>query len=1326
MTASTGFSLLASPGGDGLPYELYRAFEDLFTPVLRTVFNTSFQAAQHQLQTDPGVPDSRLAPFKELLVGVLCLLPKPDQAQDEVAKHRPITLLNCDIKLVLIVMANRLQLPCDYLIDVCQSAYVLGRDISDNVRWHLGLTARLEELGLPGWLQCSDIKKAYDRTDRSFLARVKERMGFKIDGHILWGRILLNGSQARVRINGFLSGIFDVTSNIPQGSQLSCMDWVIAFQPLFSYLNSFARAGQLSSFPLPSGRLAPPVVAYADDVSTIILDHTQLATAVKPAFLTLASAGAAEQSVEKTEHLHLRGLLPPAMDPALQPDHRHQPTGYKLLTAESEARLRHLGVPLDKSVQTRLTAAFGNMDGKILGAGKRWQPILLTRFGRSHVANQCLLSKVVFQSQFHKPAKAQSLLIQRAVNQFVARSQRPEERTPNSSCLFPKAATCHLPTSCGGLGLLDIEAQVISLQAKPCWKLFDYTNHPWAELFSHELALVPRHRRTISGVSGAIGGVSGAGAAAAANSGAQDNGPHMPGLPPGPHWIVTCPDAGRANVKAIVTPSTQSSVEAFLSLGISRIISPSDMDFDSILLEATFHNFVIKRLVASAQDPSALYLGAVPHDQDQDQDQPDQDQDLPADQDRHDQVQDQAHRPLSQGLTPSDLTSPSSRNWLRLRDVRAAFLDRDHLSPLEIQDLRIIINALPEAWRVAVCCDPRDHSPPWRVVSPPGAALTILEGPDPMFIIQDPTNQAQAYPVVQAQDPTSAPSLRWLLIPASGQLIRYPTPNVQDPDYVPRPALVVSRPLPEHIWKRPDYNFVQDQEQLPARDRRVLLQPRLVGIWDEMQLDPRVWGLPASAFSSVQDQATDPVQDPDHRPFAQDPATHPVQDLDPDPVQAQDQNHQRRNTTVQDQDQASTSSTSISLLDMSVRLARLLVARRLAQSRNIPGFAIADSVLPRIWRSTSTAVNDTTVTTATPHLALRALGLEGLEEYWRRDVLDDGDLDTWPQADVDREPSWLDLASRTDNSARHARAATRQARNESDSAGRRDGVGGTVAVAGGGGTAAAAMAAAATAATTAAATTAGTEAAVNFVGVWPRLCDPTLPRPFRSTCWAILHGVIGVNAFIFHTLRQPNRPAPDPASRLCSHPACLASGAHENITHAFLDCPAAAPAIDWLLTAWQNLSGATSPPPRTAAVLLADDINAWPADTRPSDARTLDLWTRLRVNVIGAIWRVRCLRSETNLRDQSLARRAITIAVDSIVEAIQRDFQRTQGDLRDMENTGGNFCSSWWRGRDTKMAIGAFQKIWARPAYFCSVEGPADDRRLQLHLGQDQPIPFPA
>ena len=132
------------------------------------------------------------------------------------------------------------------------------------------------------------------------------------------------------------------------------MDWVITFQALFSYLNSLQHSGRIASFLLPSGRVAPAVAAYADDVSTVILDHTQLETVIKPAFLTLAAAGAAEQSVDKTEHLHLGGAVPPAMDATQHLT--HLPTGYKLLPSESEATLRHLGVPMASSLHQRLYA----------------------------------------------------------------------------------------------------------------------------------------------------------------------------------------------------------------------------------------------------------------------------------------------------------------------------------------------------------------------------------------------------------------------------------------------------------------------------------------------------------------------------------------------------------------------------------------------------------------------------------------------------------------------------------------------------------------------------------------------------------------------------------------------------------------------------------------------------------------------------------------------------------------------------------------------------------------------------------------------------------
>ena len=210
------------------------------------------------------------------------------------------------------------------------------------------------------------------------------------------------------------------------------------------------------------------------------------------------------------------------------------------------------------------------------------------------------------------------------------------------------------------------------------------------------------------------------------------------------------------------------------------------------------------------------------------------------------------------------------------------------------------------------------------------------------------------------------------------------------------------------------------------------------------------------------------------------------------------------------------------------------------------------------------------------------------------------------------------------------------------SAGGTTGDGGPVVAAGGGREATAPAGPSATTADSASA----------FRDVWTRLCDPTLPRHFRSTTWAILHGIIGVNAFIYHTQLQPGRPSPDPATRLCSNPTCLSQGVHEDISHAFLQCPAVAPAIDWLLQVWQRLSNSASTPPRTAAVLLADDVNAWPPDIRPQGG-ALALWTRLRVCVIGALWQVRCLRGEVTIRHESLAHRAISLAVDALTEAIK-------------------------------------------------------------------------
>jgi hypothetical protein len=225
----------------------------------------------------------------------------------------------------------------------------------------------------------------------------------------------------------------------------------------------------------------------------------------------------------------------------------------------------------------------------------------------------------------------------------------------------------------------------------------------------------------------------------------------------------------------------------------------------------------------------------------------------------------------------------------------------------------------------------------------------------------------------------------------------------------------------------------------------------------------------------------------------------------------------------------------------------------------------------------------------------------------------------------------------------------------------------------------------------------------------------------------VLHGSLGCKAFLNHVRRQahlhPHSPPPPPASLVCDAPGCSAAGVLETLSHACVDCPEVAPVIDWLVTTWASLAHEVVP--RCSRVLLADDIDAWPG--RPPDLGSQRLWTRLRVAVLGAIWHVRCSRAA--VPGMSFARRVVHLAVQHLLEAIRRDWSRTQGDVRLAD--AGAFCVDWWRGVDLAMRPEVFVAQWASPPLFCRVvtaplqEGVHAPVQLELLLGLGFPVPLP-
>jgi hypothetical protein len=102
--------------------------------------------------------------------------------------------------------------------------------------------------------------------------------------------------------------------------------------------------------------------------------------------------------------------------------------------------------------------------------------------------------------------------------------------------------------------------------------------------------------------------------------------------------------------------------------------------------------------------------------------------------------------------------------------------------------------------------------------------------------------------------------------------------------------------------------------------------------------------------------------------------------------------------------------------------------------------------------------------------------------------------------------------------------------------------------------------------------------------LWRELRQAELPREQYGTVYRILHGSLYVGALLCHIRVLPKQQA------CCAHPAC--QGELETLSHAFLLCPAVAPAAEWVCRVFGAVAGC-APPPASARVLLADDDVEW-------------------------------------------------------------------------------------------------------------------------------------
>ena len=181
----------------------------------------------------------------------------------------PISLLNCDYKMLSKVLCLRLRNVLDEIVHQDQTCSVPGRTIQDNVHLIRNLIEYVNDKNMPAAIISLDQSKAFDRVSHEYLFKVLHGFGFGPQ-FISLVKLLYNDIYSSVLVNGFVSREFPVQCSVRQGCSLSPLLYILCMEP---FAHRIRNDDMIKGIPLPGSPDESKICQYADDTNLFISDE---------------------------------------------------------------------------------------------------------------------------------------------------------------------------------------------------------------------------------------------------------------------------------------------------------------------------------------------------------------------------------------------------------------------------------------------------------------------------------------------------------------------------------------------------------------------------------------------------------------------------------------------------------------------------------------------------------------------------------------------------------------------------------------------------------------------------------------------------------------------------------------------------------------------------------------------------------------------------------------------------------------------------------------------------------------------------------------------
>ncbi|CAG8688153.1 17532_t:CDS:2, partial [Gigaspora rosea] len=251
---------------------------------------------------------------------------------EDVRNWRPISLTNCDVKIFMKILANRLNIICQKIIGIYQQGFIKGRLILESVMDIMSILRNQSDQMQQGWLLFLDQQKAFDRVNYEYLQGVLTKMKFN-PSFIQIIMALFSEQTAYIADSGIMSEPFKVNRGVRQGDPLSPLLYVLAFESFLRSLNKNLMGIAISQH---SRQQRFKLMAYADDLTVGIASQAEWDVITK---MIQEYENASNVKINK-----IKSALVPLTSNARRIEH-HEAKEFKMLS-ENES-VKALGFELD-------------------------------------------------------------------------------------------------------------------------------------------------------------------------------------------------------------------------------------------------------------------------------------------------------------------------------------------------------------------------------------------------------------------------------------------------------------------------------------------------------------------------------------------------------------------------------------------------------------------------------------------------------------------------------------------------------------------------------------------------------------------------------------------------------------------------------------------------------------------------------------------------------------------------------------------------------------------------------------------------------------------